>query len=85
MAKKTEVKMLTAREFAEQSGAGESSVRLWAKEGKLLGARLEETAVGSFWLIPATVLEGFQKPKRGRPAGAKTKPSKKPTKNNERS
>jgi hypothetical protein len=72
MTKKTEVKMLTAREFAEQTGAGESSVRLWAKEGKLVGAKLEATPVGSFWLIPETLLHGFIKPSRGRPAGTKT-------------
>jgi len=64
---KKEAKMLTVKEAAERIGAGESSVRLWAKQGKFDGARQEETPFGSYWLIPDSALEGFDNPGRGRP------------------
>ena len=59
--------MLTAKETAARIGAGESSVRLWASQGRFAGARQEETPFGSYWLIPETSLEGFANPGRGRP------------------
>ena len=70
MAKRAE-KLMTVREVAEQIDAGESSVRLWAKEGRFPGAKLEETRVGSYWLIPEAALVGFTNPGRGRPSTAK--------------
>jgi transposase len=65
--KKKEPAMLTAKEAAAMIGAGESSVRLWASQGRFAGARQEETPFGSYWLIPETALEGFVNPGRGRP------------------
>lgn len=64
---KRESRMLTVREAAEKIGAGESSVRLWASQGKFPGARQEETPFGSYWLIPESSLAGFSNPGRGRP------------------
>jgi hypothetical protein len=65
--KNKEPAMLTAKETAARIGAGESSVRLWASQGRFPGARQEETPFGSYWLIPETALEGFTNPGRGRP------------------
>ena len=59
--------MLTVKEAAEKVGAGESSIRLWAGQGRFPGARQEETPFGSYWLIPDTALDGFTNPGRGRP------------------
>lgn len=59
--------MLTAKEAARRLGAGESSIRKWAKEGKFAGARLEESPIGHYWLIPEKALEGFVVPGIGRP------------------
>lgn len=64
--------MLTAKQAAERIGAGESSVRLWASQGKFPGARQEETPFGKYWLIPASDLEGFTNQGRGRPAKPKS-------------
>ena len=68
--------MLTAREVAVLVGAGESSVRLWAKEGRFPGARLEESPVGTYWLIPESALNGFEVRKPGRPQKQPHPPSK---------
>jgi excisionase family DNA binding protein len=68
--RKREPKMLTVREAAEKLGAAESSVRLWVRTGRFPGAKLEETPVGSYWLIPDTDLEGFSMGKAGRPPKA---------------
>ena len=59
--------MLTVRETAGRIGAAESSVRLWVRQGKFAGARLEETPVGSYWMIPETALSSFEMGKAGRP------------------
>jgi excisionase family DNA binding protein len=63
--KSNEPKMLTVREVAELLNVGQSSVRLWAKEGRLLGAKLEQSPAGAYWLIPITALETFSKQKPG--------------------
>jgi hypothetical protein len=69
MAKKREAtKMLSVREVAALIGAGESSVRIWAKAGRFPGAQLIVPPVGvSYWQIPETALEGFTKREAGRP------------------
>lgn len=59
--------MLTVKEVAERLGAGETSVRLWARKGKFQGAQTQETPYGNFWLIPESALENFENPGRGRP------------------
>ncbi len=66
--------MLTVREAAEELKAALSSVRLWAKNGKLMGAQLRTSPAGDYWLIPESSLKAFQKGSAGRPPGAKNKP-----------
>lgn len=78
MAKKKGVdRMLTVREVASRLGAGESSIRIWAAEGRFPGAKREEPPAGSpYWLIPEAALDGFIKRDAGRPP--KPKKDKKP-------
>jgi hypothetical protein len=70
--KKKKLKMLTVREVSGIIGAPLVSVRLWAREGKFPGARLERSPVGPYWLIPDTTLKGFERKERGRPNKPKT-------------
>jgi len=63
--------MLTASQAAKKLGAAESSVRLWARQGKFPGAVREETPVGSYWMIPETALDGFKMGQPGRPSKRK--------------
>lgn len=69
--------MLTVKEVASQMGQTGQTIRTWLKKGRFPGARLEETALGSYWLIPATAVEGFTLKKAGRPAKPKTESAKK--------
>lgn len=72
--------MLTVKQVAECTGAGESSVRLWAKAGKFPGAVLIEPPAGlPYWMIPDTALEGFELRGRGRPVKPKEESEKKPS------
>ena len=57
--------MVTAKEAAQIIGAAESSVRLWARTGRFPNARLEQSPVGSYWLIPEADLQGFEMEKPG--------------------
>jgi len=70
--------MLTTRQAADRLGAGESSVRLWASQGKFPGAHIVEPPAGvPYWLIPERALEGFRMGKAGRPrkkAGSGVRP-----------
>lgn len=70
--------MLTAREVAERIGAAESSVRMWARTGRFPGAKLEQTPLGSYWVIPETALEDFSMRSAGRPLGSKKGKKKRP-------
>lgn len=71
--------MLTTKEFAEATGAAWSTIRKLVKDGKIPGAKLEQTRFGDFWVIPETAIEGFelrgvgrpQKPDAKRPRGRK--------------
>lgn len=69
-------KMLTAKDVAARLGAGFSSVRRWAIEGRFPGAELVESPAGSYWLIPESALVGFEKLERGRPPKAKAESKK---------
>jgi excisionase family DNA binding protein len=69
--RKGKAKMLTVREAAQRIGAAESSVRLWVRRGRFPGAKLEESPVGSYWLIPDTDLENFEMGSPGRPPKSK--------------
>jgi len=72
--KKGAEKMLTVREVAERLGAGESSIRIWAAEGRFPGATRESPPAGSpYWLIPEAALDGFEKRDAGRPPKPKEK------------
>jgi hypothetical protein len=44
---------------------GRSTVNLWCRQGRIAGARREDSPVGPYWLIPAASLKNFVKPKRG--------------------
>jgi excisionase family DNA binding protein len=55
----------TAAQVAERLEVGRSTVNLWCRQGRFKGARVEESPVGPYWLIPEAALEGFVKPKRG--------------------
>ncbi|HXG66556.1 MAG TPA: helix-turn-helix domain-containing protein [Blastocatellia bacterium] len=63
--------MLTTKEAAEELGAAERSVRLWAKQGRFPGATAQETPRGPYWLIPESALVGFEMSKPGPKPGAK--------------
>jgi hypothetical protein len=60
---------LTTSQFAARLDppVGQSTVRLWCTQGLIPGAREENTPRGKVWLIPASALEGFKRPKRGAP------------------
>ncbi len=57
---------MTTADVATRLDTAERTVRLWCKQGKFSGARVVETPRGDYWLIPASALNGFEKPKRGR-------------------
>lgn len=60
--------MLTAKEFAEETGISYPVVIVWLRDGKIPEA--EQTSF-KIWQIPANVAEAFKRPekrpKRGRP------------------
>jgi predicted site-specific integrase-resolvase len=58
---------LSSSKVAERLGVAHSTVRAWCNRGLFPNARLEETIVGSFWVIPESDLKDFQPPERGRP------------------
>ena len=59
--------MLTAREVAERLEESLASVRVWINRGRFPNARLEQSPIGSYWLIPESDLKGFVKHDVGRP------------------
>lgn len=68
--------MLSVREVSQRLNTPISTVRLWAMQGRFSGAKLMESPAGSYWAIPKTALDGFEIPKRGRPAKPKATDSK---------
>lgn len=59
---------LTVEQVATRLGVGESSVRLWCKNGRFANARRDESNPrGIVWYIPVSDLRGFKKQGRGRP------------------
>ena len=60
-------KYLRASEVAKRYDVNSYTVKGWARSGLFPNAKLEETIVGSVWLIPESDLEGFAKPTQGRP------------------
>lgn len=60
-------KMMTVKEAASQLGSSEQTIRTWLKRGRFPGAKLEETPLGSYWLIPQSAVDNFTPRKAGRP------------------
>ncbi len=58
---------MTARQFANKTGAAYTTVMLWLKRGIIPGAELKEDQRGVYWEIPISALKTFKKPKLGRP------------------
>jgi excisionase family DNA binding protein len=58
---------LTAAQVAERLNVGRSTVNLWCRQGRFPGAHMENSPVGSYWIIPETDLKGFKPPTLGRP------------------
>jgi excisionase family DNA binding protein len=71
--RKKDEKMFTAREAAEKLGESLSSVRVWIHRGRFPNASLEQSPVGSYWLIPESDLKGFIKHNIGRPPKPESK------------
>lgn len=67
---------MTAAQVADRLNVGRSTVNLWCRQGRFPGARLEESPVGSYWLIPGSDLKGFKKPTPGRPPKPKDEAEK---------
>ena len=64
--KKAQPKMLTVKQAAQRLGAAESSVRMWVRRGRFVGARIEESPIGAYWLIPEDSLDDFEMGRPGR-------------------
>jgi excisionase family DNA binding protein len=62
---------LTAAQVAERLDVGRSTVNLWCRQGRFPGARVENSPVGQYWLIPESDIKNFARPKRGPKPGAK--------------
>jgi len=59
------VKMLSVQEVARRLSAAESSVRLWADQGRFEGALRRNSPRGPYWEIPEAALSSFAKLKPG--------------------
>ena len=68
--------MLTTTEVMKQLDAPYQTVVSWIKKGLFPGARRIETPRGSYWEIPASDLQDFQRPQIGRPPKPKEGKSK---------
>lgn len=68
-------KMLTAKEFAEATEISYPVIIAWLKRGRVPGA--EQTSF-NVWQIPASIVDHFlqpeNRPRKGRPPRAGTKP-----------
>lgn len=69
---------LTAAQVAERLQVGRSTVNLWCRQGRFPGARVEDSPVGPYWLIPESDLKNFTKPKRGPVPKPKVESEQKP-------
>jgi hypothetical protein len=52
------------------------TIAQWVREGRFVGAELEETERGPVWRIPLASVKTFEPPKMGRPRKAKAEASK---------
>ncbi|MGH9822879.1 MAG: helix-turn-helix domain-containing protein [Blastocatellia bacterium] len=72
--------MLTVREVADLLQVAASSVRIWASKGRFRGAERHETPVSSYWLIPESAIEQFERRTVGRPRKSPRTPPRSRTK-----
>jgi hypothetical protein len=70
--RKEQKQMLTARQFAEALQRPYPTVMGWLQTGKVPGAQLVDSPIGSYYEIPADIVVTFEAPKRGRPGKAST-------------
>jgi len=59
--------LLTIREVAALKNVPIPTVKAYCQRGKFPHARLEESPIGKFWLIPLSDLDLVEFQKRGRP------------------
>jgi excisionase family DNA binding protein len=64
MSRKT---MLTTQEAADKLNVAYQTVMAWIYQGKFPNVRKEDTPRGSYYLIPKSDIDSFEKPARGRP------------------
>jgi len=58
-------KLLSTEQVAAKFGVSIRTVQKWIHKDKIIP---EAFKLGRDWVIPASALDGFEKPKRGRPA-----------------
>lgn len=63
--------MLTVKQVSERIDVPVSTVNLYCRQNLFPNAFKETSPAGEYWQIPETDLEGFEKPKRGRPKSNK--------------
>jgi hypothetical protein len=56
---------LTTREAAARLDESDRLIRLWCQQGRFPHARRVDHPRGDYWVIPASDLKGFVKPKPG--------------------
>lgn len=69
MSKKT---LLTTQEVADKLSVAYQTVMAWVYQGKFPNVQKEDTPRGSYYLIPQSDIDNFERPTRGRPPKAKT-------------
>jgi hypothetical protein len=65
--KKQEHEFMTAREFAAAIKRPYPTVALWLRKGLVDGVKEIELGTAKLWQIPASAVQTFVPPKRGRP------------------
>jgi hypothetical protein len=65
--KKQEETFMTATEFAAAIKRPKSTVLLWLRKGLVPGVNVIEIGTERLYQVPATAIETFIPPKRGRP------------------
>ena len=58
---------LTTKELASRFGVAEVTARLWCQKGLFPNGHQKKTPFGSYWLVPESDLQSFNRPKTGRP------------------
>ncbi len=77
-------KDLTLKQIADRAGVSVSTAKLWQRRGYFPNARLEETPIGSVWLVPMSDVNAFKRPAMGRPATKKPAKPKASTRSKKR-